>query len=414
MPRISFPAFCEMRYRMSSLAGACTATLVTIDAKLKLTEAERLERKSFVLWRRPLKTLQYSMLETFTLLQSLALRVWDRRLAAGVLILLIVNMVPGPHQDYMHLFRQNLGFALYWVCLGLLSSVGFGTGLHTFLLYLGPHIATVTLAAYECQTLEFPIPPYPDQKICPMEPYVRQAPNVWSILSKVRVESLLWGVGTALGELLPYFMARAARLSGKGIQGQELDELSLFDRGKLLLERIVLRMGFLGILLCASVPNPFFDLAGVACGHFLVPFWKFFIATMIGKAIFKATLQQLVVVIAFSEELVNALISSLGKIPWLGPKLQSPIQDVFTATKLRMHRKVKEDSFTALSLAAYGFQLLALVIVVFFVVTVIDALAQKHCKRLQERKKEKREAILLPTNASSSSFSEKLDGSDNN
>ena len=31
----------------------------------------------------------------------------------------------------------------WWVGLGVLSSVGFGTGLHTFLLYLGPHIAAV-------------------------------------------------------------------------------------------------------------------------------------------------------------------------------------------------------------------------------------------------------------------------------
>lgn len=46
---------------------------------------------------------------------------------------------------------------------GILSSVGLGTGLHTFLLYLGPHIAQVTLAAYECESLNFPEPPYPDE-----------------------------------------------------------------------------------------------------------------------------------------------------------------------------------------------------------------------------------------------------------
>lgn len=54
-------------------------------------------------------------------------------------------------------------WCLYWLGLGVLSSVGLGTGLHTFLLYLGPHIATVTLAAYECGSLNFPEPPYPDE-----------------------------------------------------------------------------------------------------------------------------------------------------------------------------------------------------------------------------------------------------------
>ena len=34
--------------------------------------------------------------------------------------------------------------------LGVASSIGLGTGLHTFVLYLGPHIAKVTMVAYEC------------------------------------------------------------------------------------------------------------------------------------------------------------------------------------------------------------------------------------------------------------------------
>jgi vacuole membrane protein 1 len=59
--------------------------------------------------------------------------------------------------------RANIFFIVYWVGLGVLSSVGLGTGLHTFLLYLGPHIASVTLAAYECNSLNFPSPPYPDE-----------------------------------------------------------------------------------------------------------------------------------------------------------------------------------------------------------------------------------------------------------
>lgn len=71
--------------------------------------------------------------------------------------------VPGAHQPYVEWIRRNLWFITYWVGLGVLSSVGLGTGLHTFLLYLGPHIASVTLAAYECNSLDFPSPPYPDE-----------------------------------------------------------------------------------------------------------------------------------------------------------------------------------------------------------------------------------------------------------
>lgn len=86
-------------------------------------------------------------------------------------------------------------------------------------------------------------------------------------MSKVRLESFLWGAGTALGELPPYFMARAARLSGYDPedaedlqQFEELqkkrelgEKLNMFEKLKLLMERIVERVGFFGILACASV-----------------------------------------------------------------------------------------------------------------------------------------------------------------
>lgn len=83
----------------------------------------------------------------------------------AVIVALTVSMwyVPGKHQIYIEAIRKNAFFVVYWVGLGVLSSVGLGTGLHTFLLYLGPHIASVTLAAYECNSLDFPEPPYPNE-----------------------------------------------------------------------------------------------------------------------------------------------------------------------------------------------------------------------------------------------------------
>lgn len=88
-------------------------------------------------------------------------------------------------------------------------------------------------------------------------------------MSKVRYEAFLWGAGTALGELPPYFMAKAARLSGYDPDDEEeLKEfeelkkksesgaqLNILDRAKVAMERIVERVGFLGILACASVSS---------------------------------------------------------------------------------------------------------------------------------------------------------------
>ena len=50
---------------------------------------------------------------------------------------------------------------------------------------------------------------------------------------------------------------------------------------------IAYRHGFWGIFLLAAWPNALFDLCGICCGHFLMPFWEFIGATMAGKALVK-------------------------------------------------------------------------------------------------------------------------------
>lgn len=138
--------------------------------------------------------------------------------------------------------------------------------------------------------------------------------TIWSIMAKVRLEAFMWGAGTALGELPPYFMARAARLSGQELSDSSDDEAEVdsdepkkhpkkkwYLNAKEGVRTLVEKVGFFGILACASVPNPLFDLAGITCGHFLVPFWTFFGATLIGKAVVKMHIQKLFVIIAFNE-----------------------------------------------------------------------------------------------------------------
>ena len=63
--------------------------------------------------------------------------------------------------------------------------------------------------------------------------------------------------------------------------------------------------------MAASIPNPLFDLAGITCGHFLVPFWTFFGATLIGKAIIKMHLQMLFIIIIFSKDYLSTILQIL-------------------------------------------------------------------------------------------------------
>ncbi|EDV39388.2 uncharacterized protein Dana_GF25286 [Drosophila ananassae] len=393
------PGFGSMRSPMASSESKESSPPLDLEDLFTATAEELKERKSLVLWRRPVTTLKYGSLEAGQLLLSFAMKLLNRWLLGSLLFLTILYFLPGPHESLVRFCEKNMAFSIYWLGLGVLSSVGFGTGLHTFLLYLGPHIASVTLAAYECQTLDFPTPPYPDKKICPPVPYTHTLPNVWSILSKVRPEAFLWGLGTALGELPPYFMARSARLSGQELEDEEEVEVSgsknFLDGAKVFMERVVRRIGFMGILLCASVPNPLFDLAGITCGHFLVPFWKFFGATIIGKALVKATFQQLFVIVAFSEDLVNKLVTGLGGLPWIGPPIQGIIKDVLKSTKQQMHSPNKSDVVLSFSLVVRAFELCAFLMVAAFVVSLINSLAQINFKRRQDKERSMRNLELL-------------------
>jgi len=94
--------------------------------------------------------------------------------------------------------------------LGIASSVGLGTGLHTFVLYLGPWIAKFTMAANECGTIPTFIPnkwEFTHFAPCPknLNP---DAVRIFTIYFNVAFEACLWGFGTAIGELPPYVVAR--------------------------------------------------------------------------------------------------------------------------------------------------------------------------------------------------------------
>lgn len=117
----------------------------------------------------------------------------------------------------------------------------------------------------------------------------------FELLMGVYIEALLWGWGTAIGELPPYLVARAARLAGKSEEElkeiEENEPVTLMDKAKHLIYWSLKKHAFWTVLACASIPNPLFDLAGITCGHFLIPFKTFFIATSIGKALIKTTMQ---------------------------------------------------------------------------------------------------------------------------
>ncbi|XP_046876013.1 vacuole membrane protein 1-like isoform X2 [Hypomesus transpacificus] len=374
-------------------------------------QRDREERLSLVVWKRPLVTLHYFLLELLITLKEWACRLWHRRQTAfallGLFILLyVVYSFEGTHQKYVQYAEKRSLWCAYWLGLGILSSVGLGTGLHTFLLYLGPHIASVTLAAYECGSVDFPEPPYPEQIVCPLQAGAQEEAGavavqggitLWTILSKVRLEACMWGAGTAIGELPPYFMARAARLSGAEPDDEDYEEFEemleqaetaqdFATKAKLTVQTMIQRVGFFGILACASIPNPLFDLAGITCGHFLVPFWTFFGATLIGKAIIKMHIQKLFVIITFSKHIVEQMVALIGAVPVLGASIQRPFRDYLEAQRSKMHRGAGEGTPAEENWLSWLFEKVVIVMVCFFVCSIVNSMAQSYAKRLQQQK----------------------------
>jgi len=83
------------------------------------------------------------------------------------------------------------------------------------------------------------------------------------------------GAGMALGELSGYL----AGYGGTAIVDTE--DRMLFQR----LQNWMERRGFLTILLLSAMPNPVFDLAGVAAGMSRFPLRLFLFAAFLGKSI---------------------------------------------------------------------------------------------------------------------------------
>ncbi|KAF4085923.1 hypothetical protein AMELA_G00100460 [Ameiurus melas] len=385
-------------------------------------QQEREERLSLVLWRKPLQTLQYSFLETIITLKEWTWKLWYRRFSVFFILVLFsvfttAYSIEGAHQTYVQYMEKKILWCAYWVGLGILSSVGLGTGLHTFLLYLGPHIASVTLAAYECGSVNFPEPPYPTQIVCPEEEGVPDSVSLWTIMSKVRLEACMWvveggqdrrdafshfsasqeGAGTAIGELPPYFMARAARLSGSEPDDEDYEEFEemleqaesaqdFATRAKLAVQNMVQKVGFLGILACASIPNPLFDLAGITCGHFLIPFWTFFGATLIGKAVIKMHIQKLFVIITFSKHIVEQMVSLIGAIPGVGVSLQKPFREYLEAQRAKLHHPAGDGTPAGENWLSWVFEKVVLVMVCYFILSIINSMAQSYAKRQQQKK----------------------------
>lgn len=85
--------------------------------------------------------------------------------------------------------------------------------------------------------------------------------------------ALAAGAGGALGELSGYL----AGFSGQAV----IEKTDVYDR----IHPLVVKYGFWAILVLSAIPNPFFDIAGVAAGIAKMSLRRFLVACWIGQTI---------------------------------------------------------------------------------------------------------------------------------
>lgn len=308
-----------------------------------------------------------------------------------VLALGLGYVVPGAHTPSLLRLWSHGETVVFWTGLGILSSVGLGTGMHSGVLFLFPHIARVCMAASACGSVDN----FDENFACLSEPPQGAQVTFVQLFCAVFWPCFLWGSGTAIGEIPPYAIARAARLAGD--QADDLAEWSSAaspDASASLQARFVSwmkvwmfasldRYGFWAILAFSAWPNMAFDLCGLACGHFLISFWVFFGAVFIGKALIKVNMQAMFFITLFQEQYVDTVAKWLDRLLPVSWGLEAYVRALFSKQRARfMSGKPAEPA--AASLPAQLWSVVLFAFIGSFAVSVVHSLAQQRQRSLDD------------------------------
>jgi membrane protein YqaA with SNARE-associated domain len=194
----------------------------------------------------------------------------------------------------------------YWLILGILSSIGLGTGLQTGVLFVLPEVISRFNQIESSHIMH---------NITYDQPYDLIYKTYFDCISFV----LIWGIGTALGELPPYWLALTVDIKDKHSTSALFDMLGdNKDRVKGYIDTTVYylkRYSFLTILGLSAWPNALFDMCGVASGLVRLPMSSFLIPTIIGKAFIKTPIQ--LGVILYSYGFYGDTIMSHGDMSYI-------------------------------------------------------------------------------------------------
>ena len=190
----------------------------------------------------------------------------------------------------INIINFNVYIILYWFVLGILSSIGLGCGMNTGLLFLFPFIAKVTLTSIYCGHTSFDL--YGENAFkCSV---LHDQPSILFIFFKCLPSAISWGIGSAIGEIPPYYFAKKSKLSNNlKDYSKYFNNDSYICKMNTIMIEFIKKYGFYTILFFASWPNMMFDACGIACGFCLISLRNFLIPTIIGKGFIKSPMQTL-------------------------------------------------------------------------------------------------------------------------
>ncbi|EAZ04406.1 hypothetical protein OsI_26550 [Oryza sativa Indica Group] len=404
-------------------AAADDAAAGEDQALSDLREKHRIDLERLTLTSQPLRTLALFALAIGQSIKSTCLCVLKDSARLKFLVLLVASactpllLTNGPHEKHVQELLWYIRFGLWWVILGVASSIG-----------LGPHIALFTIKAVHCGRTDLKSAPY-DTILLKMRPswlekdclefgppMYQETISFSKILHEVHLEAVLWGIGTALGELPPYFLSRAASMSGRKLD--ELEELDASVSGEGFLSSTLhwakrwlmshsQYLNFPTILLLASVPNPLFDLAGILCGQFNIPFWKFFLATLIGKAVIKVYIQTTLVITLCNNQLLDLVEKRImwvfGNVPMVSSVLPSLVAKLKTAKSKFLSASVAASASSVVKETKWNLSFSLIwntvvwLLIMNFIVQIITSTAQSYLKRQQELEIRKKLSATIQT-----------------
>ena len=185
--------------------------------------------------------------------------------------LLLINL-------FMLLFSSTYYFVLKWIILGVLSSIGLGSGVPTGLFYVFPYIYNYVQSSDE---------------------------NFLNIYLNLVIPISLWGLGSALGEIPPYIVSKKILNKNSKIQELTNSDYKIVKYTKQYMVDFIKKYDSQAVILFAAYPNATFDMCGITCGIIDMPFKKFITSTIIGKVFIKSQIQLLFFIIIFSEYYYN-------------------------------------------------------------------------------------------------------------